>query len=239
MGVVYLAQRDDLPRSVALKVLPRGLDSDELRLRFLRERRILATLDHPHIARLYDGGLAHDGRPYFVMEYVEGEPIDVYCDRNRLPVAARLALFHTVCRAVQHAHQRLVVHRDLKPSNVLVTVVEGRPVVKLLDFGIARLAEEAEGEQPITRTDAAVFTLEYAAPEQIRGEAVTTATDVYALGILLYELLVGERPYDLPVARTPGGRRRHSQRRAASPEHAPRPVHAEHVGSSHDSGHDA
>ncbi|HLT45996.1 MAG TPA: serine/threonine-protein kinase, partial [Rubricoccaceae bacterium] len=181
----------------------RGMDTDEVLARFRRERQVLAGLDHPGIARLLDGGAAEDGRPFLAMEYVVGEPITDYCDRNRLDVAARLALFEQACAAVQHAHRRLVVHRDLKPSNVLVTAGGGGALqVKLLDFGIAKLLQAREDEA-LTRTEARRLTPAYAAPEQVRGEAVTTAADVYALGVILHELLTGTRPPDPP--RLPGG----------------------------------
>ncbi|MEL7171307.1 MAG: serine/threonine-protein kinase, partial [Bacteroidota bacterium] len=156
-------------------------------------------LDHPHIARLLDGGLSGEGRPYFAMEFVRGLPITTYCDRHRLGIDARLRLFRTVCDAVQHAHRRLIVHRDLKPSNILVAETEaGEPVVKLLDFGIAKLLDVGPGVSVLeTQTGLRLMTPEYAAPEQVRGDAITTATDVYALGVLLYELLTGHRPYRL------------------------------------------
>jgi serine/threonine-protein kinase len=201
MGSVYLAERADghYEQTVALKLIRRGLDTDDILSRFAFERQILAGLDHPNIARLHDGGMTADGRPYFAMEYVAGVPITDYCDQHRLATPQRLALFRTVCRAVQHAHQNLVVHRDLKPSNILVT---GDGQVKLLDFGIAKLlSDEGFGAGPTiprTRTGARVLTPEYAAPEQVRGATVTTATDVYQLGVLLYELLTGRRPYRLP-----------------------------------------
>ncbi len=195
MGNVYLAERTDgsFHQQVALKLIRRGLDTDDILSRFQYERQILASLDHPHIATLHDGGMTDDGRPYFVMEYVDGEPITDYCDHNRLSTRQRLALFRTVCRAVQHAHRNLIVHRDLKPSNILVTY-DG--TVKLLDFGIAKLIrDEADGGFSMTATGQRVMTPEYASPEQVRGEAITTATDVYQLGVLLYELLTGQRPY--------------------------------------------
>ncbi|GAB5533921.1 MAG: hypothetical protein Rubg2KO_01700 [Rubricoccaceae bacterium] len=189
MGVVYRAERSDgqFEREVALKVLRAGDPR-----RFLSERQILARLDHPNIARLYDGGIAPDGRPYFALELVDGVPITEYAAQHQLDVDARLALFTQVCEAVQYAHRQLVVHRDLKPSNVLVTP-GGTPM--LLDFGVAKLV--AETEDGLTLTGAAPLTPAYAAPEQVRGEMVTTATDVYALGVLLYELLTGRRPYRL------------------------------------------
>ena len=196
MGSVHLAERDDqFRRQVAVKVVKRGMDTDEVLLRFRYERQILAALEHPNIARLYDGGVADDGLPYLVMEYVEGRPITAYCDERGLDVEARLALFGTVCQAVQFAHRSLVVHRDVKPSNILVTA-DGTP--KLLDFGIAKLlSDDAPEGAPRTRTGVRILTPEYAAPEQIRGGPITTATDVYALGVLLYELLAAVRPIAL------------------------------------------
>jgi serine/threonine protein kinase len=195
MGDVYEAERDDeqFRQQVAIKIIKRGMDTEFVRDRFLRERQILATLDHPHIARLFDGGATEDGRPYFVMEFVDGEPITDYCRRRELPLDEKLKLFRDVCSAVQHAHQKLVVHRDLKPSNILVTA-DGTP--KLLDFGIAKLLAPDPGEA-VTRTETAVrlMTPDYASPEQVRGGAITTATDVYSLGVTLYELLTGRRPY--------------------------------------------
>jgi len=194
MGAVYRATRvDGFEQAAALKRIKAGMDSGAVLARFEAERQILARLQHPGIARLLDGGLGHDGRPYFAMELVEGEPITDYADRRRLGVAARLALFADVCEAVRYAHHALVVHRDLKPSNILVVEDEApRPV--LLDFGIARVL--GDDVPDLTRTGQRVLTPSYAAPEQIRGEAPTTATDVYALGGLLYRLLSGARPIE-------------------------------------------
>jgi eukaryotic-like serine/threonine-protein kinase len=198
MGVVYLAERDDgqFRRRVALKLLRNSPDADELHRRFVAERQILASLDHPNIALLLDGGVSDGRLPYLVMEYVDGLPITVYCDRHRLPVTERLRLFLSVCAAVHHAHQNLIIHRDLKPSNIMVTA-SGQ--VKLLDFGIAKLLNPALGglDQPVTRTEFRVMTPEYASPEQVRGDTLTTASDVYALGVVLYELLTGHPPYRL------------------------------------------
>lgn len=195
MGSVYLAARADgaYRKHVALKLVRATAASPQVLQRFQREREILALLDHPNIARIIDGGTTDDGSPYLVMDYVEGEPIDTYCDRNRLNVAARLKLFRDVCAAVQYAHERQVIHRDLKPSNILVTA-DG--VVKLLDFGIAKLGETASLEATaLTRTDMCLMTPEYASPEQVSGGPVSPATDVYALGVVLYELLTGKKPY--------------------------------------------
>ncbi len=196
-GTVYLARRDDeqYDRLVAIKILRSGLEGTEIYHRFLAERQILARLEHPRIARLYDGGSTPDGRPYLVMELVEGLPVDVYCDRHRLPLDRRLELFRRICSAVQYAHQNLLVHRDIKPLNILVTE-DGEP--KLLDFGIAKqLAGEGESSCAQTRTGLRLMTPSFASPEQVRGEAVTTGSDVYSLGVLLYELLVGRSPYRL------------------------------------------
>jgi serine/threonine protein kinase len=197
MGVVYAAERDDgqFRRRVAIKVLRADADPS-LESRVIAERQILASLDHPHIARLLDGGITDDGRPFLVMEQVDGLPIDVYADRMRLTLDERLRLFCTVAEAVQHAHRNLVVHRDLKPSNILVT---SRGDVKLLDFGIAKLLNPALGPAgaPHTLGDKRALTPEYASPEQIRGEPLNTASDVYSLGVVLYRLLAGVHPYDL------------------------------------------
>jgi len=195
MGAVYEAERDDqqFDQRVALKLIKRGMDTDFVRVRFLRERQILAGLAHPHIARLFDGGTTSNGLPYFAMEMVAGKPITAYCQEGNLSLEARLILFRDVCAAVQHAHQKLVVHRDLKPSNILVTP-DGTP--KLLDFGIAKLLTPESGEaHTLTETGTRLMTPDYASPEQVRGGQITTATDVYALGIVLYELLTEKRPY--------------------------------------------
>ena len=196
MGAVHLAVRDDeqYERLVAVKILRAGLEDTELRHRFLAERQILARLEHPNIARLYDGGSTDDGRPYLVMELIDGLPVDEYCDRHRLTIDQRLALFLRICAAVQHAHQNLLVHRDIKPANILVTP-EGEP--KLLDFGIAKQLEPAAAADARTRTGLRVMTPSYASPEQVKGEAITTASDVYSLGVLLYELLAGRSPYQV------------------------------------------
>lgn len=196
MGTVWRAERADeaYEQHAALKLIRRGLDSDAILGRFVGERSILARLQHPNIARLIDGGVAGDGRPYFAMELAEGEPITAWCDRRRLPVRDRIRLLLAAIDAVQYAHQQLVVHRDLKPSNILVTAA-GQ--VKLLDFGIAKVLDTDAGRAEaatMTQFGFRMLTPEYAAPEQLRGEAVTTATDVYALGVMLYELLTGQRP---------------------------------------------
>jgi TolB-like protein/serine/threonine protein kinase/Tfp pilus assembly protein PilF len=196
MGAVYLATRADnaFQKRVAIKVVKRGMDTDFILRRFRHERQILANLDHPHIARLLDGGATDDGRPYFVMEYIEGHPLYHYCDGRRLNVRERLRLFCYVCEAVEYAHRNQVVHRDIKPSNILVNTA-GMP--KLFDFGIAKLLdpEMVSDTAPQTATAMRLMTVEYASPEQVQGLPVTFLSDLYSLGVLLYELLAGHRPY--------------------------------------------
>jgi eukaryotic-like serine/threonine-protein kinase len=194
MSRVYLAARADqaFEKQVAIKVVERGLDSEEVTRRFESERQILARLDHPNITRIIDGGQTEDGAPFLVMDYVEGQPIDQYCEARALDVSARLRLFQGVCAAVHYAHQHLIIHRDIKPGNVLVTR-DGVP--RLLDFGIAKLLTREAQPSESTRTVLRRLTPEYASPEQIRGEALTTASDVYSLGVLLYRLLCGQSPY--------------------------------------------
>jgi serine/threonine protein kinase/tetratricopeptide (TPR) repeat protein len=195
MAVVYLGDRDDqnYRKQVAIKMVKPGIDTEQVLHRFRNERQTLATLDHSNIVKLLDGGSSEDGSPYLVMEYVEGLPIDKYCDLHKLSIDDRLRLFREVCSAVQYAHEKLVIHRDLKPGNILIA--EGG-VPRLLDFGIAKLLNPECFQTPlVTRTDWRPMTPEYASPEQIRGHAVTTTTDVYSLGVLLFELLTGHRPY--------------------------------------------
>ncbi len=196
MGAVYRAARVDgqYEKQVAIKLVRGGYDTSFVLERFRQERQILATLDHPNIARLLDGGTTEDGVPYLVMELIEGEPIDQYCDAHSLKVAQRLQLFRQVCAAVQYAHQRLVIHRDIKPSNILVTS-DGIP--KLLDFGIAKILDPSTSPET---TLLHPLTPGYASPEQIRGETITTATDVYSLGVVLYHLLTGCAPYSAQTA---------------------------------------
>ena len=240
MGVVYRAARADADfrQEAALKVVGRGLAPRALLERFRQERRILAGLEHPGIARLLDGGLSEDGQPYFAMELVRGEPLTEYADRAGLGVEARVRLLAEVCDAVAYAHRNLVVHRDLKPSNVLVAASDTghgahgaghgergapppasppAPRVKLLDFGIATVLEPDGGADLRTRTGA-LLTPAYAAPEQVRGGRVTTATDVYALGVLLFELLTGHRPSALEAGAAPT-----AVERAVCETPAPRP----------------
>ncbi len=206
MGTVWRARRDDglVEREVAVKLIAVGMRTMAMRERFARERQILATLHHPNIASLYDAGVTGGGQPYLVLELVEGERIDYFCDRNALPVAARLKLFLQVLAAVGHAHQHLVVHRDIKPANILIT---SAGEAKLLDFGVSKLLDGEEGSaaaSDLTRDAGRLLTPEYAAPEQLKNRPVTTSTDVYALGVLLYQLLTGCLPYadagDTPVA---------------------------------------
>jgi serine/threonine-protein kinase len=193
MGEVYLAHDRQLHRKVALKLIRRGMSSEEIIRHFEREERLLAGLNHPNIAQLYGGGVTADGIPFFAMEYVEGRRLDEHCDEQKLATHERLQLFRKVCSAVTYAHQHLVIHRDIKPANIRVSA-EGEP--KLLDFGIAKLLEPESslgGEH--TLTFAGAMTPEYASPEQVRGEAVTTTSDIYSLGVLLYRLLTGQSPY--------------------------------------------
>src|SRR5438270_3604225 len=195
MGTVYLAERADqqYEKQVAIKLIKRGMDTDAVLRHFRNERQILASFDHPNIARLFDGGTTDDGLPYFVMEYVEGLPINEYCAAHKISLVDRLKLFREVCAAVSYAHRHTVIHRDIKMSNILVTS-EGTP--KLLDFGIAKILQPGGGPEALmTMTGVRLMTPEYASPEQVRGEPITTASDVYSLGIILYELLVGRSPY--------------------------------------------
>jgi non-specific serine/threonine protein kinase/serine/threonine-protein kinase len=196
MGMVYRASRDDqnFEQVVAIKVLHRELDRGAMLRRFQAERQILASLEHPNIARLLDAGVTADGRSYLVLEYIEGQPLTTYAETARLSVRQRLELFRPVCAAVQCAHQRLIVHRDLKPANILVTA-EGVP--KLLDFGIAKLLDDLDADR--TATGMHLMTPAYASPEQVRAEVITTASDIYSLGVLLYELLTGDKPLKLPT----------------------------------------
>ena len=195
MAVVYLGERDDqnYRKQVAIKMVKPGIDTEQILHRFRNERQTLATLDHSNIVKLLDGGSSEDGSPYLVMEYVEGPPIDHYCDEKKLSIDERLGLFRQVCSAVQYAHEKRVIHRDLKPSNILIA---NGGVPRLLDFGIAKLINPDCFQTPlVTRTDWRPMTPEYASPEQIRGQAVTAATDVYSLGVLFFELLSGHRPF--------------------------------------------
>jgi serine/threonine protein kinase len=215
MGEVYLAEDETLGRKVAVKLVKLGLNRANLIRHFRQEERILAGLNDPHIARLYGGAVSANGVPYFVMEYVEGERVDDYCKNHQLSIPQRIQLFRKVCAAVSYAHQRLVIHRDLKPANIRVTT-EGEP--KLLDFGIAKVLDDQTTqafEQTITL--AGVMTPDYASPEQILGEPMTTASDTYSLGVILYELLTGGKPYKI-TSRTPA-----ELSRAITEQEPPRP----------------
>ncbi|MCP3904595.1 MAG: serine/threonine protein kinase [Planctomycetes bacterium] len=198
MGVVYLGERDEasLRSYAAIKVMKRGTDTEEILTRFQLERQVLASLSHPNVVTFREGGETDDGLPYLATEYIDGRPLDQYCDSRKLRVAERLSLFRKVCNAVQHAHNNMFLHRDLKPSNILVTK-EGEP--KVLDFGIAKWLHPGYGPlgAPLTAPNLRLMTPEYASPEQVKGEPVATSSDVYSLGVLLYELLSGHRPYQL------------------------------------------
>ena len=199
MGTVYRAdQTEPVKRQVALKLIKIGMDSRAVLARFDAERQALALMDHPNIARVYDGGATAIGQPFFVMELVSGEPITEYCDRQHLSVRARLELFVAVCQAVQHAHQKGIIHRDLKPGNILVTEVDGRPTPKVIDFGVAKATEFKLTDQSLADTGAIVGTPTYMSPEQADPSSmdIDTRTDVYALGVILYELLAGSPPID-------------------------------------------
>ncbi len=199
-GSVWLASQSlPLRRQVALKLIKRGMDSEEVLVRFRAEQQVLAMMNHPNIAKVFDAGIAPDGRPFFAMELVEGEKITTFCDARSLPIPERLRLFLQVCSAVNHAHQRGIIHRDLKPSNILVTYKDAEPVAKVIDFGIARAIEGSiTGDRTLTQADQFVGTPSYMSPEQASGQrnAIDTRTDVYSLGIILYELLAGRVPFD-------------------------------------------
>ena len=199
MGTVYRAeQTEPVKRQVAVKLIKIGMDSRAVLARFDAERQALALMDHPNIARVYDGGTTATGQPFFVMELVSGVPITEYCDRQRLSVQARLELFVAVCQAVQHAHQKGIIHRDLKPSNVIVIEVDGRPTPKVIDFGVAKATEFKLTDQSLSDAGAIVGTPAYMSPEQADPSSmdIDTRTDIYTLGVILYELLAGSPPID-------------------------------------------
>ena len=199
MGIVYRAeQKQPVQRTVAVKLIKPGMDSRDVLARFDAERQALAVMDHPNIAKVHDAGLTAQGRPFFVMEFVRGVPITQYCDDKKLTLQDRLNLFIPVCNAVQHAHQKGIIHRDLKPSNVLVEMVDGKPVTKVIDFGLAKaLGRKLTDKSLFTSVDTRVGTLEYSAPEQAAGRSfdVDTRSDIYSLGVMLYELLTGAPPF--------------------------------------------
>ncbi|MHC4609459.1 MAG: serine/threonine protein kinase [Planctomycetota bacterium] len=198
MGEVFLAEQEKpIRRRVALKLIKAGMDTKQVIARFESERQALALMDHPSIAKVFDAGSTPEGRPYFAMEYVKGEPVSRYCDRHRLTTRERLELFMKVCEGVQHAHQKGIIHRDIKASNVLVTIQEEKPVPKIIDFGVAKATEQRLTEQTVyTQLGVLIGTPEYMSPEQaeMTGLEVDTRTDVYSLGVLLYELLTGVLP---------------------------------------------
>jgi len=223
-GRVWLAERrDPFFQRVALKVLKRGMDSRAVLARFEQERQALALMDHPGIAKVVDGGTTDSGQPYFVMEYVKGEPLTQYCDRHHMTIADRLGLFVLVCEAVQHAHIKGIIHRDIKPSNILVEVVDGKPVPKVIDFGVAKaLGQALSAHTVFTSHGQMVGTPEYMSPEQAEGAAagVDTRTDVYSLGIVLYELLAGTLPFEAAELRNAGAQAVH---RIIREQEAPKP----------------
>jgi len=208
MAVVYLAQQQQpVKRQVALKILKPGMDSKAIISRFEAERQALALLDHPNVAHIHDAGATEDKRPYFAMEYVEGLPVTEYCDKNRLPIKERLHLFLMVCRAVHHAHQKGIIHRDIKPSNILVSLQDGQPVPKVIDFGLAKaISGSLSGRTLVTEQDQLLGTPEYMSPEQadMANEDIDTRSDIYSLGALLYVLLTGVLPFDFETLRKDG-----------------------------------
>ena len=200
MGVVYLAeQAEPVRRQVALKIIKPGMDTQQVIKRFEAERQALALMDHPNIAKVFDAGATETGRPYFVMEWVKGVPITQYCDEHQLTPRERLEIFATVCQAVQHSHQKGIIHRDIKPSNVLVSESDGRPIAKVIDFGLAKaMGPQLIDKTVFTQQGQIIGTVEYMSPEQadLNPVDVDTRTDIYSLGVLLYELLTGETPFD-------------------------------------------
>jgi len=214
MGVVFMAeQTQPVQRKVALKVIKPGMDTRQVVARFEAERQALAMMDHANIARVLDAGATESGRPYFVMELIHGVPITKYCDDNHLTPRQRLELFVPVCQAIQHAHQKGIIHRDIKPSNVMITLYDGKPVPKVIDFGVAKATEQKLTERTLfTQYGTMVGTLEYMSPEQAEMSAlgIDTRSDIYSLGVLLYELLTGSTPTSEQTADEGSGLRRDS-----------------------------
>jgi serine/threonine protein kinase len=208
MGVVYLAEQDHpIHRQVALKVIKPGMDSKRVLARFETEQQALALMEHPHVARVYDAGLAPSGRPYFVMEYVKGIPVTEHCDKYKLTIEERLRLFLHVCEAIRHAHQKGIIHRDLKPSNILVTIEGNEAIPKVIDFGVARAISQPLTERTLyTEQGQLVGTPEYMSPEQVEmsNQDIDTRADIYSLGVVLYELIAGVLPFDPQTLREGG-----------------------------------
>ena len=208
MGLVFMAEQDKpVRRRVALKVIKAGMDTVQVIARFEAERQALAIMEHPSIAKVLDAGTTQSGRPFFVMELVKGVPITEYCDRNQFTPRERLELFIRVCEAIQHAHQKGIIHRDIKPSNVLVTLIDGKPAPKIIDFGVAKAIDQRLTERTLfTELGMVIGTPEYMSPEQAAttGLDVDTRSDIYSLGVLLYELLTGSTPLDRKALRQAG-----------------------------------
>ena len=242
MGEVWQAeQKQPVRRRVAVKLIKAGMDTREVVARFESERQALALMDHPAIAKVFDAGSTPEGRPYFVMEYVAGIPITDYCDTHRLTTRQRLELFIRVCDGVQHAHQKAIIHRDLKPSNILVVEIDGKPLPRIIDFGVAKAtAQSLSAGTMYTRVGAVIGTLGYMSPEQAQsaGEDIDTRTDVYTLGVVLYELLVGELPFDVRKLAVDEVRRRLREQDAPRPSTKVRTLGGQSATIAHNRGTD-